>query len=180
MSSSMSLTHRYAWQTNTVICYTSPPNEAFALCHFLPARRLADTPAVRCARPPTGLQGPCGRSIFRTKGEYTVAAASRRKPGASRAVAAGSQLQGGGRTTAAVIPCRAARPGQPATALTFRPQAAKRHCHHRHEAEPQAPACRERSVSPCGKRCRPGYSSAPGWNGGCSPASTKGCPKGSA
>ena len=67
---------------------------AFALCHFLPARQLADTPAVRCARPPTGLQGPCGRSIFRIKGEYMVAAASRRKTGASRAVAAGSQLQG--------------------------------------------------------------------------------------
>ena len=64
-------------------------------------------PAVRCARPPTGLQGPCRRLIFRTKGVYTVAAASRRKPGTSRAVAAGSQLQGGGRTTAAV--CRAAR-----------------------------------------------------------------------
>ena len=89
-----------------------------------------------------------------------------------------TSCRGGGRTTAAVR--RAARPGQPATALTFRPQAAERHCHHRHEAEPQAPACRERSVSPCGKRCRPGYRSAPGRNGGCSPASKRGCPKGSA
>ena len=143
---------------------------------------LGRHPAVRCARPPTGLQGPCGRSIFRTKGEYPVAAASRRKTGASRAVAAGSQLQGAvGRPQRSVAqPDRANQ--RPHAILTFRPQAAERHCHHdyRHEAEPQTPACRERSVSPCGKRCRPGYRSAPGRNGGCSPASTKGCPKGSA
>ena len=120
-------------------------SEAFALCRFFGAA-AGRHPRGALRPPPTGLQGPCGRSIFRTKGEYEVAAALRRKPGASRAVAAGSQLQGGGRTTAAVR--RAARPGQPATAGAFRLQAAERHCRHRHEAEPQAPACRERSVSP--------------------------------
>ena len=35
--------------------------EAFALCHFLSARRPVGTPAVRSARPPTGLQGPDAR-----------------------------------------------------------------------------------------------------------------------
>ena len=68
-------------------------SEAFALCRFFGAA-AGRHPRGALRPPPTGLQGPCGRSIFRTKGEYAVAAALRRKPGASRAVAAGSQLQG--------------------------------------------------------------------------------------
>ena len=82
-------------------------------------------PAVRSGRPSAGPQGPCGRSIFRTKEEYPVAAALRCKPGANRAVAgtqAVSCREGDGRTTAAV--CRAARPRRSATACAFRPQAA--------------------------------------------------------
>ncbi len=59
---------------------------------------------------------------------------------------------GGGRTTAAVIPCR--EPDRPAAALTLCPQAAERH--RRHEAEPQARSRRGHGVSPCGKRCRIG------------------------
>ncbi len=60
---------------------------------------------------------------------------------AKRGLNAGSQF-GGGQTTAAVIPCRAARPERPVTACgsDVPPADAERHPHHdhRHEAEPQA------------------------------------------
>ena len=65
---------------------------------------------------------------------------------------------GGGRarTTAAVIPRLAARPGRPATALTFGPQAAER-CR---EAEPHSRHAA--GVSPCGTHCRRDCRSAAG------------------
>ena len=119
---------------------------------FARACRLARGrhPVVRSACPSAGPQGPRGRSVFRT--ESPVAAVLRRKSGASRAATRAPGCGGGGRTTAAVIPCRG--PDRPATALTFCPQAAERR--RRHEAEPQARSRRGHGVSPCGKRCRIG------------------------
>ena len=108
-------------------------------------------------RHPANRSAPPGRSAraarplnFQNKGR--IVAALRCKPGASRAAAAGSRFQGrGGWTTAAVR--RAARPGQPATALTFRSQATERHCHDRRGRFPQGAASGRRALGGiCGNR----------------------------
>ena len=143
----------------TPLCQVAQANlgcrlsEAFALCHFFcrPAARPAPCGSLR---PPSGRSARSARTLnFQNEGRISLrrcaANPGRAGPRPERRQPV-SEGRGGesGRTTAAVIPCRAARPGQPATACAFRPQAAERHRHHGHEAEPQAHLLQAGSASP--------------------------------
>ena len=150
--------------------------EAFALCHFLSARSPVGTP--ESLRPPVGRPARVVQALrLRNKGRISLRRCAANPGRAGPRPERRQPVSGGGsRTTAAVIPCRAARPGQPVTALTFRPQATECRRHHRHEAEPQVHLPHAGSASPCGKRCRPGYRFAPRRSGG--PRFQEGLPQG--
>ena len=135
-------------------------SEAFALCHFLPVRHPAGTRRIAPAAPPAGPQGPCGRSIFRTKGNIRSLRRCAANPG--RAGPRRRQPVSGGRRSVAQPdranqrpPWRSARrqPGDVATTVTRPSRRRRRQCFSAGVVDP--------AVDPV-------------------PASRRGCPRGSA
>ena len=128
------------------------------------------------AHPSAGPHGPHGQLGFRTKNEFTVAAASRRKPGASRAVKRSGQLQGDGQTTT-----RSSRVTQPARTDQRPPRRFARRCP---SATTVTKSSRRRICHMPRTWCffvsvvDPAVD--PRRSGGCSRASKRGCPRGSA